>query len=70
METWVYVVSILGSLFLGVKLKSKCITKNCECSVERAETDDAVLRSVRIGRRAKVTPTPSSDLDRSIHNPI
>ena len=70
MQTWVYVVSILGSLFLGVKLKSKCITKNCECSIERNETDDAVLRSVRIGRRAKLTPSPSSDIDKSIHNPI
>ena len=47
----------------------KCITKNCECSIEKAETDDAVLRSIRIGRRAKVLPTPS-DMDRSIHNPI
>jgi len=69
METWVYVVSIFGSLFLGVKLKSKCITRNCECSIEKSETDDAVLRSIRIGRRAKVSPTPS-DMDRSIHNPI
>ncbi len=69
MQTWIYVVSIFGSLFLGVKLKSKCITRNCECTIEKAETDDSVLRSIRIGRRAKITPT-SSDMDRSIHDSI
>ena len=62
METWIYVVSILASLFLGVKLKSKCITRNCECSIEKAETDDSVLRSIRIGRKSKVAPTDNDTI--------
>lgn len=57
MDTWIYVVSILASLLLGVKMKSKCFTKNCECSIEKAETDNEVLRSIRIGRKSKVIPT-------------
>lgn len=56
METWIYVVSILASVLLGVKMKSKCITKNCECSIEKAETNNEVLRSIRIGRKSKVVP--------------
>lgn len=62
METWIYVVSIFASLFLGVKLKSKCITRNCECSIEKAETDDSVLRSIRIGRKSKVAPTDNDTI--------
>ena len=57
MDTWIYVISILASVLIGVKMKSKCFTKNCECSVERAETDNEVLRSIRIGRKSKVVPT-------------
>lgn len=56
METWIYVVSILASVLLGVKMKSKCFTKNCECSIEKAETNNEVLRSIRIGRKSKVVP--------------
>ena len=57
MDTWIYVISILASLFLGVKMKSKCFSKNCECSIEKAETDNEILRSIRIGRKSKVIPT-------------
>ena len=56
METWIYIVSILASVLLGVKMKSRCITKNCECSIEKAETNNEVLRSIRIGRKSKVVP--------------
>ena len=56
METWIYIVSILASVLLGVKMKSKCITKNCECSIEKAETNNEVLRSIKIGRKSKVVP--------------
>jgi len=62
METWIYVVSILASVLLGVKMKSKCITKNCECSIEKAETNNEVLRSIRIGRKSKVAPTDNDTI--------
>ncbi len=56
METWIYIVSILASVLLGVKMKSRCFTRNCECSIEKAETNNEVLRSIRIGRKSKVVP--------------
>ena len=66
MDTWIYVVSILASILLGVKMKSRCFTKNCECSIEKAETDGDVLRSIRIGRKSKIPR--DTDMDKSVHN--
>ncbi len=51
MEVYILVLTIVGSFLVGMKIKSKCITKNCECSIERQETNDEVLRTIRIGRR-------------------
>lgn len=62
METWIYVISILASVLLGVKMKSKCFTKNCECSIEKAETDNEILRSIKIGRKSKVVPTDNQTI--------
>jgi len=66
MDTWIYIVSILASILLGVKMKSRCFTKNCECSIEKAETDGDVLRSIRIGRKSKIPR--DTDMDNSVHN--
>ena len=56
-ETWLFIISVVGSLFCGLKLKSKCCGKECSFSVEREETDNGTLRSVRIGRISRVQPT-------------
>lgn len=56
-ETWVFGISIIISIFCGLKMKSKCCGKECSISIEREERDDEVLRSVRIGRRQRVEPT-------------
>jgi len=66
MDTWIYIVSILASILLGVKMKSRCFTRNCECSIEKSETDENVLRSIRIGRKSKIPR--DNDMDRSVHN--
>ena len=48
------------------KFESRCFTKNCECSIEKAETDGDILRSIRIGRKSKIPR--DTDMDKSVHN--
>jgi len=53
-ETWLFIISVIGSLLCGLKLKSKCCGKECAISVEREERDNEVLRSIRIGKKSRV----------------
>jgi len=53
-ETWMFIISVVGSLLCGLKLKSKCCGKECSISVEREERDNEILRSIRIGKKSRV----------------
>jgi len=68
-ETWLFIISVIGSLLCGLKLKSKCCGKECSISVEREERDNEVLRSIRIGKKSRV-PRELDNIDRSVHNHI
>ena len=59
MEMYIFILSIVGSLLVGMKLKSKCVSKYCECTIEKVETDDEILRNIRIGRRCVPRETGS-----------
>jgi len=56
-ETWLFIISVVSSVLCGMKMKSKCCGKECSISVEREESDNETLRSIRIGRRSRVQPT-------------
>jgi hypothetical protein len=56
MQNWLFAISIVASIFCGLKMKSKCCGRECSISIEREERDEEVLRSVRIGRRQRVEP--------------
>ncbi len=68
-ETWLFIISVIGSLLCGLKLKSKCCGKECAISVEREERDNEILRSIRIGKKSRV-PRELDNIDRSVHNDI
>jgi len=68
-ETWLFIISVIGSLLCGLKLKSKCCGKECSISVEREERDNEILRSIRIGKKSRV-PRELDNIDRSVHNDI
>lgn len=58
MKDWIFILSIIFSLFIGIKFRSKCCGKDCEVSIdkEESETTNEVLRTITIGRVSK-TPT-------------
>lgn len=58
MKDWIFILSIIFSLFIGIKFRSKCCGKDCEVSIdkEESETTNEVLRTITIGRVSK-SPT-------------
>tara|TARA_R110000787_G_scaffold232016_2_gene339303 strand:+ start:340 stop:564 length:225 start_codon:yes stop_codon:yes gene_type:complete len=55
MKEWLFIISILISLFVGVKFKSKCCGRDCEISIEKEDIENTneTLRSITIGRVSK-----------------
>jgi len=54
MNNYYYIFIILGSFLLGLKLKCKSKCFNCECELDKKETEDgSVLREVKIFRKTK-----------------
>ena len=56
MENWLYIISVIASLLLGLKLKSNCCGKTCQFSIEKQENNNETLRSIKITKRSKVKP--------------
>ena len=60
MENWIYIISVIASLLLGLKLKSNCCGKICYCSIEKQKNNDEILQSIRITKRSKIKPISTS----------
>ena len=52
---YIFAISILLSIFVGIKCRSKCCGKDCafEMSKEDNDEDGKTLRSITIGRKSK-----------------
>lgn len=61
MENWLYIISVIASLLLGLKLKSNCCGKMCEFSIEKQENNNETLRSIKITKRSKVKPSKQNE---------
>ena len=53
---YIFAISILLSIFVGIKCRSKCCGKDCsfEMSKEDDDEDGKTLRSITIGRKSKM----------------
>ena len=54
METYIFAISIIVSLLVGLKCRSKCCGNDCSFELEKKEVDNETLRSIKIGRKSKV----------------
>ena len=58
-ETWLFTLSIILSLLVGVKCRSKCCGKDCSFELEKEERNGEVLRSIKILKKSKVNSSSS-----------
>ena len=61
MDNWLYIISVIASLLLGLKLKSNWCGKMCEFSIEKQENNNETLRSIKITKRSKVKPSKQNE---------
>ena len=52
---YIFAISILLSIIVGIKCRSKCCGKDCEFEMSKEEDDEdgKTLRSISIGRKSK-----------------
>jgi len=63
MKDWIYIISVIASLLLGLKMKSNCCGKMCEFSIEKQENNNETLRSIKITKRSRVKPSKQNEKD-------
>tara|TARA_R110000822_G_scaffold151988_1_gene291127 strand:+ start:237 stop:440 length:204 start_codon:yes stop_codon:yes gene_type:complete len=57
METYIFAISIIVSLLVGLKCRSKCCGNDCSFELEKKDVNNETLRSIKIGRKSsKVNP--------------
>jgi len=54
MESYILAISIIVSLLVGLKCRSKCCGHDCSFELEKKEVNNETLRSIKIGRKSKV----------------
>jgi len=60
-QEWLFIISIMISIFVGIKCRSKCCGKDCSFSLEKEEVDNEILRSIKIGRKSKIKTNSNDD---------
>jgi len=61
MKDWIYIISVIASLLLGLKMKSNCCGKMCYFSIEKQENNNETLRSIKITKRSRVKPSKQNE---------
>ena len=61
MENYILIISIIASLLIGLKLRSRCCGKECTLSIEKQQDNDDVLKSIRITQKSKVKTSDKND---------
>ena len=57
MESYILAISIIVSLLVGLKCRSKCCGNDCSFELEKKDVNNETLRSIKIGRKStKVNP--------------
>ena len=57
MESYFFAISIIVSLLVGLKCRSKCCGHDCSFELEKKDVNNETLRSIKIGRKSsKVNP--------------
>ena len=57
MESYILAISIIVSLLVGLKCRSKCCGHDCSFELEKKDVNNETLRSIKIGRKStKVNP--------------
>ena len=57
MESYFFAISIIVSLLVGLKCRSKCCGNDCSFELEKKDVNNETLRSIKIGRKSsKVNP--------------
>ena len=61
---YIFAISILLSIVVGIKCRSKCCGKDCEFEMSKEEDDEdgKTLRSISIGRKSKTKSIKSNDV--------
>ena len=54
METYIFAISIIVSLLVGLKCRSKCCGNDCSFELEKKDVNNETLRSIKIGRKSKI----------------
>ena len=54
MESYILAISIIVSLLVGLKCRSKCCGHDCSFELEKKEVNNETLRSIKIGRKSKI----------------
>jgi len=54
MESYILAISIIVSLLVGLKCRSKCCGNDCSFELEKKEVNNETLRSIKIGRKSKI----------------
>ena len=61
---YIFAISILLSIIVGIKCRSKCCSNNCEFEMSKQDNneDGETLRSITIGRKSKTKSIKSNDV--------
>tara|TARA_R110000796_G_scaffold10440_7_gene34630 strand:- start:746 stop:949 length:204 start_codon:yes stop_codon:yes gene_type:complete len=54
MESYILAISIIVSLLVGLKCRSKCCGNDCSFELEKKDVNNETLRSIKIGRKSKI----------------
>lgn len=61
METYLFAISIIISILVGLKCRSKCCGQDCSFELEKVEVNNETLRTIKIGRKSKKITTGSEE---------